>query len=53
MCMCLCDYLCMCVCRFDAVFIVEYPDDLNPKSMIVGFISYVDDLLIQCLQVSF
>ena len=38
--------------RFDTVFMMEYPDDLNPKSMITGFISYVDELLIHCLQVS-
>ena len=34
------------------MFIMEYPDDLNAKSMMMGFISYADDLLIRCLQVS-
>ena len=34
------------------MFMMEYPDDLNPKSMIAGFMSYVDQLLIYCLQVS-
>ena len=38
--------------RFDSVFLMEYPDGLNPKNMITGFISYVDELLIHCLQVS-
>ena len=38
--------------RFNSVFIMEYPDDLNAKNMMMGFISYVDDLLIRCLQVS-
>ena len=34
------------------MFNMEYPDDLNAKNMMMGFISYVDDLLIRCLQVS-
>ena len=48
--LCLSMYLYM--YRFDSVFIMEYPDDLNPKNMITKYISYVDNLLIQCLQVS-
>ncbi|XP_065886985.1 centromere protein I-like isoform X2 [Dysidea avara] len=36
--------------RFLSVFVMEYPDDLNPKSTIMKFISYTDDLMIQCLQ---
>ena len=47
-----CSYMHICLCRFNSVFIMEYPDDLNPKNMITGFICYVDEILIHCLQVS-
>jgi len=43
--------LCFHTCRSESVFVMEYPNGLNPKSTIVRFISYVDDLLIQSLLV--